>query len=62
MFVPGKPLKHSLMFVGEAGAYLSEAPEDFSRLRASHHEGQMTALQNNVALTLQICKIKHLKE
>ncbi len=26
MFVPGKPLQPSLMFVGKAGAYPSEAP------------------------------------
>jgi hypothetical protein len=50
------------MFDGDARAYLSEAPEDFSPLRASHHKGEMTVLQNNVALTLQICKNKHLKD
>jgi len=29
MFVPGKPFKPSLMFVGQAGAYPSEAPFSF---------------------------------
>ncbi len=31
-FVPGKPFQLSLMFVGKAGAYPSEAPFRFSNL------------------------------
>jgi hypothetical protein len=32
VFVPGKPFKPSLMFVGKAGAFVSEAPIKCSTL------------------------------
>jgi hypothetical protein len=32
MFIPGKPFHHSLMFVGKAGAYLSEPEMCFTQV------------------------------
>ncbi len=47
MIVPGKPLQPSLMFVGNDGAYLSEASFRYSTL------GQALALPMNIRLGLK---------